>query len=78
MAKYLLHDIQAMLRGIKQVAQIGFKIQAEEINHRVCQSSLRPLAQQWKNNFASSSTKSAPFQVSFSLLLISKRRYSPS
>ncbi|OQV22287.1 hypothetical protein BV898_03788, partial [Hypsibius exemplaris] len=74
MAKYLLHDMQAMLRGIKQVAQISLKIQAAEINERVCQSSLRP---RWSNLASSSASSpassSSPRQSSFNVQEIASR-----
>nr|WPK49553.1 MAHS [Acutuncus antarcticus] len=60
MARYLLHDIRAILRGVKKVAETGFKYQTEELSQRLSSSSLRPLAQ----NVFSSATKNSS-QVGF-------------
>ena len=59
MAKYLLQDIQGVMRGIRTIAKIGLQQQAEEISQRIGQSSFRPLAQS-----IFQSTKSSPLTSS--------------
>ena len=66
MAKYLLQDIQGVMRGIRTIAKIGLQQQAEEISQRIGRSSFRPLAQSiFQSNKSSPLTSSSkPVKVS--------------